>query len=155
MNFTRPYCKNLGINLPHYIYRTPEYQIWRNNECNKNYDAFVSLGPSRASHMFKINKTTFEKCSRLFVIFSCRDYFPSCDRTESVIKEQMICRESCLHFTHICSKIYKTMLTYYTIRFPEKKKKYECKLQPYRNAGDSPECWYFNQLVNNLTGKIL
>ena len=154
MNFTRPFCKNLGISLPNYVYRTPEYQIWKNNEGNKIYDALVRLGPSRVSRIFGVNKTTFEKCARLFAIFMCRDVFPNCDRTESVIKEQMICRESCLYVAHVCIKIYKKLLTYYGIRFPKNKKKYEWKLQPYRNAGDSPECWYFNPL-KNLTGKIL
>ena len=154
MNFTRPVCKNLGIRLPSYVYRTPKHQISKNKEGNKVYDSYVRLGLSQVSQVFGVNETTFERCWQLLVLFYCREHFPSCDRTESVVKEQMMCRESCLHFTHVCSKIYKKFLTYYTIHFPEKKKKYECKLQPYRNAGDSPECWYFNQL-NNLTGRIL
>jgi hypothetical protein len=67
--------------------------------------------------------------------------------------EQKICHESCLELIHICHKAWKMFFKYYTIRFPEERKFLLCELQPYRNAGDSPECRYFNGLANS-TGNI-
>jgi hypothetical protein len=52
----------------------------------------------------------------------------------------------------MCGELLKMIVRYYTISHPEKKKELEllrCEIQPYRNAGDSPECWYFNGDANS------
>ncbi|CAB4004727.1 angiopoietin-1 receptor-like [Paramuricea clavata] len=64
--------------------------------------------------------------------------------------EQTICPESCLESIHVCHKMWEIVERYYTIRYPEKKKLFNCDLQPYRNAGHSPECWYFNGFANYI-----
>jgi hypothetical protein len=79
----------------------------------------------------------------------CRQYFPSCDRTQSVFKEQKICRESYLELINMGGKLFEIWENYYTIEYPEVKKVLRGELQPTRNAGDSPECWYFNGLANS------
>jgi hypothetical protein len=154
VNFSRPFCKNHGITLPNYVYKTPSYQNWKNDEGNKDYDGFLKLGASRISRLFKVDITTVRKCFQLVIIGFCHYVFPSCDRTQSVFKEQKICRESCLEFLHDCHKIGKIFVKYFIIRYPEKAKLYSCELQPYRNAGDSPECWYYNGPTNS-TGNII
>ena len=94
------------------------------------------------------------KCRQALIIFVCQEQFPSCDRTQSVFSKQKMCRESCLDIIRICSKLYLLVFKYYIIQHPETKKKYHCEIQPYRNAGDSPECSYLTELAN-VSGNIL
>ena len=75
-------------------------------------------------------------------------FFPGCDRTQSVLRKTMVCRESCLEFTHSCGQAWAFVETLIKIDYPDDIQCYykmaECEF-PYRNAGDSPECWYFNR----------
>ncbi len=149
VNFSRPFCQNHGIILPSYVYNTPERQINRNSEINKDYDYYVMLGASKLSHFFKLDINRFEKCWDNILIFYCRYYFPRCDQTQSVFKRQKICHESCLKLAQICGGLWKLIITTQKIRFPGMTIGLSCELQQYRNAGDSPECWYINTLANS------
>ena len=153
VNFTRPFCQNHGITLPNYVYQTPYYQNKKNYDFNQAYDGLKRLGVSKLSSLFNVDISTTRKCIQLFAIFCCHHRFPSCDGTQGVFKKQTICRESCLELTHICHKISDIFVQYDLIRFPKHKKLYDCELKHRRNAGDSPECWYFNGFAN-YTGKI-
>jgi hypothetical protein len=156
VNFTRPFCQNHGITLPNYVYQTPDNQNNRNDEANKDYDIFVKLGVSKIRDFLIVDINTVRKCVQAVSIAYCHLYFASCDRTRSVFKEQKICRESCFALSHMCGELWKMIVRYYTISHPEKKKELEllrCEIQPYRNAGDSPECWYFNGDANS-TGEV-
>ena len=150
VNFTRPFCQNHGINLPNYVYRTPYDQNRKNYDFNKMNDGLVKLGVLKISSLIDVDINTLRKCVQISAILVCRSSFPSCDRTQSVFKEQTICRESCLESIHVCHKMWEIVERYYTIRYPEKKKLFNCELQPYRNAGHSPECWYFNGFANYI-----
>ena len=152
MNFTRPFCQNYGITLPSYVYRTPADQIWNNDLGNTNARSFEKVRASRVSRFLNISVATYGKCLRALFTYYCHRRFPSCDRTQNVVVEQKVCRESCLEMIHICGKIYDVLFKYSEIRFPKRKKRYRCELQPYRNAGDSPECYYYS-LCTNSTGK--
>ena len=154
VNFTRPFCQNHGITLPKYVFQTPKYQNKRNDRANKDYDVLVKIGASKISSFLKVDINTIRKCIQAYPTGYCRYYFPSCDRTQSVFKEQKLCRESCLELTHICGELWKMFERYYAIRHPGRKKPLRCELQPPRNAGDSPECWYFNGDANS-TGNII
>ena len=136
-------------------------QKGRNDECNEEYDKIEKFGVDKASYYFKMNTTSVKKCMQNFGILFCRVYFPSCDRTLSVIKKKKICRKTCeeLILTD-CGHVIKILLSYYIIRFPERRDAAElyfhCKLQPKRNAGESPECWYLNRharITGNTTRK--
>jgi hypothetical protein len=120
----------------------------KNNELNKGFSTFETLGLSKLSRFFSMDVVTLRKCLQFAIEIVCRDLFPSCDRTQSVLLEQKICRESCLETTRICSKMYRFLFNYYTEQHPESEKQFRCELQPYRNAGDSPECYYVNGLAN-------
>ena len=144
MNFTRPFCQNYGITLPSYVYRTPADQIWNNDLGNTNARSFEKVRASRVSRFLNISVATYGKCLRALFTYYCHRRFPSCDRTQNVVVEQKVCRESCLEMIHICGKIYDVLFKYSEIRFPKRKKRYRCELQPYRNAGDSPECYYYS-----------
>ena len=152
MNFTRPFCQNNGITLPSYVYRTPHDQILHNDEGNTDMAGLERFGASRLSQFFNVSVATFTQCLRAAIPIYCHINFPGCDRTQNVVVEQKLCRESCLEAIHICGKIYDFFFTYMKTHSPEKKKKYNFGLQPYRNAGDSPECYYYS-LRTNSTGK--
>jgi hypothetical protein len=155
VNFTRPSCQNHGITLPNYVYNTPDYQNNRNDEANADFDMVQKVGASKISRFFKVDISTVRKCLPAFIIVYCHLYFPSCDRTQSVYKEQKICHESCLDLTHLCGELWEMFVRYYTIEYPETKKLLRCELQPTRNAGDSPECWYFKVLANSAGNVII
>ena len=93
---------------------------------------------------------TVRKCLEVATVMFCRSYFPECDRTQSVVVEKKLCREPCLEVIQICGRMSNALFKSLTIRFP--KKKYSCELQPCRNAGDSPECYYYS-VPTNSTGK--
>ena len=155
VNFTRPFCQNLGITLPNYVYQTPDYQNEKNDEANADFDILEKANASKISRFFKVDISTVRKCGQALPIWYCHLYFPSCDRTQSVFKEQKICRESYLELTHMCGKLWEIWERYYTIEYPEAKKLLLGELQPTRNAGDSPECWYFNGLANSAGNIII
>ena len=113
VNFTRPFCQNLGVALPSHVYRTPSYQNWKNDEGNKIMDAAENIGISKISQVFAVDVTTIRKCLEVFIIYLCHDFFPSCDRTQSIFMERKICRESCLKMTRICGKMYDVVSRYY------------------------------------------
>ena len=155
VNFTRPFCQNRGITLPNYVYnKTPHDQNDRNDIANTDYDKLRKMDVPKISALLKIDISSVRKCLQDLPIVYCHNYFPSCDRTQSVYKKQTICHESCLDLTHVCGKLWEIFVRYYTISFPHKKKLVRCELQPTRNAGDSPECWYFNGLAN-AAGNII
>ena len=158
VNFTRPFCEHHGVRLPSYVYATPLNQYGKNDKSNKIYDDLVKFGAAKASYYLKINITTYRKCLQNLIILFCHKYFPSCDRTQNTFKETKICRKSCLELLSICGRVTDILLTYDSLRFPEhadaNQRYFHCKTQPYRNAGDSPECWYFNKIAN-ITGNIM
>ena len=126
------------------MYKTPGGQRFRNEGINRTYDAIFRLGVPKMSKIFKVDNDTVIKCAHAGVPFACQYHFPSCDGTQSEYKERKICRETCLNFIHICGRIWDVIAKLFVFKHPdpESKKLLHCELQPYRNAGDSPECWY-------------
>ena len=154
VHFKRPFCQNHGIVLSNYVYNTPANQDRRNHDINSNYDRVMKMDVIQISSFFKVNVTTVKKCIKALSLLFCHFYFPRCDGTQSVYRRQYICRESCLELTHICGNIWKMLERYFLLQFPKMAKLVNCELQPYRNAGDSPECWYYNEFSNS-TGNVL
>ena len=152
VNFTRPFCQNLGITLPSYVYMTPHDQKSNNNEGNRAMNFIRKMGASRIRRFWNISIVTYRKCLPALSTYYCHACFPSCDRTRSVTVEQKVCREPCLEVIDICGKAYDVLFKFLKTNSPKKKKEFRCELQPYRNAGDSPECYYYS-LRTNSTGK--
>ena len=145
VNFTRPFCQNHGVTLSDYTYQTPYKQWWYNSDAIKSFDQIVRLGLPKISEFLQVDNETAIKCMNAFVPFICHYHFPSCEGTKSEYKKQAICRETCLNLIHICGKkIWDVIAKRYILqhRVPEARKRVHCELQPYRNAGVSPECWY-------------
>ena len=157
VNFSRPFCQNHGITLPNYVYSTPSIQIERNDVGNAVYDGYLDAYLAKIAYHLKTDVPSLNKCMKNFwVILPCHMSFPSCDRTQSVLKKKMVCRESCLDLTHSCGRLWPFLKIWVQIRYPNSTELYKlvhCEF-PYRNAGDSPECWYFNRHAN-ITGNII
>ena len=138
-----------------YIYKTSVKQGYRNDDSNKLYDQLVRLGVRKINRIFHVDNETAMKCVYAFVPIMCHVYFPSCEGTKSEYKEQKICRETCLDLIRICGwKIWNFVVKLF-INFnpdPERENFIRCKIQPFRNAGDSPECWYSD--LEDSTGYI-
>ncbi|XP_028416142.1 plasminogen-like, partial [Dendronephthya gigantea] len=117
------------------------------------------LGELKISLYSKISVTKVRICIPILNIYLCHLFFPSCDRTQSVYKEKAACRETRVNVYHLCDyvSIRETFKKYFSIRWsgatPERKKFILGDLQPVRNAGDSPECWYteFRNTTDRLT----
>ena len=132
------------------VYSTPANQIKKNEDLNSKYDVYVDIGAEGISLLIAVNVTTVKKCINAMSIISCHYLFPSCDSTRSVFKRQYICRETCLEAMQICGKIWEMLEEKYVMKSSKAKNRLHCHSQPYRNAGDSPECWYGDLL--NSTG---
>ena len=155
VNFSRFFCQNRGITLPSYVYLKPSLQIARNDHWNYQYDYYRDLDLAKLSSYFKMDISSIKKCIENMMILACHMGFPSCDRTQSVMRKRMVCRESCLDLTHSCGRVKTFAERMVAIRYPNDSEIYKqvhCP-RPYRNAGDSPECWYFNRNAN-ITGNI-
>ena len=154
VNFTRPFCQNHGVTLPDRIFRTPHQQRLYNNHGNNEFDPIFRLGIPKISRYLKVDNDTLIKCLNAAVPIVCHYKFPSCEGTKNQYKQQKTCRETCLKILRICGKMYHTLAKLYVIKnpSPESKKFVHCKLQPQRNAGDSPECWYYDP--ESSTGNI-
>lgn len=151
LNFTRPFCR--GVPLSDYVYKPPRQQRFHNDYANNFFDNLFKAFKSKPKPLL-VGNATIRECANAFVPFLCHLYFPSCDQTQDVIKEQKICHETCLNLLHKCQKLFKKyeILKIYTTFHPDSKSKkfVHCDLQPYRHAGDSPECWYSD--LENFTG---
>ena len=144
VNFTRPFCQNYGITLPSYVYRAPVDQNSNNDDGNADLISFEKLNASEIYRFINVGAAIYRKCFQAVITYYCLSRFPGCDRTRNVVVEQKVCRESCLEVNDICRKMYEHHYAEKLI--------YRCELQPYRNAGDSPECYYYS-LRTNFTGK--
>ena len=156
VNFSRPFCQSHGVTLHSYVYSTPSEQTHQNDRLHLNFKVYSNLDPSKAREYFKMDIPSIKKCAKNVIILMCRFYFPSCDGTKNVFRKTKVCRESCLEFIDSCGPAWKLFEKYIKARYPhniEKNKRAHCELQPYRNAGDSPECWYYNRDAN-ITGNI-
>ena len=154
VNFSRPFCQNHGVILSDNIYETPYQQSWYNNYANEQLDKYVRFGVRKMSRLVKVANETVITCVHALLPVLCHNYFPSCEASRGEYKQQKICRETCLNLIRICGKMGEFLAKVYTHIHPEpeSKKRVRCKLLPYRNAGDSPECWYSD--LENSTGNI-
>lgn len=114
----------------------------------------VAINAIRA---FNNTLTIRPDCRRLIGIVYCHYYFPRCDSTGNELQEQKLCRETCNYLWRKCDEELKVALD-----LNEKIKlfgwKYSwdiinCDTLPVRNAGMSPECWYFDG-KNESFGKL-
>ncbi|XP_028399567.1 plasminogen-like, partial [Dendronephthya gigantea] len=88
-------------------------------------------------------------CDRVYKLFRCHFFFPGCDWTQSVFRRRKICRKTCLVAKRKCYNIWTFVRDLVDTPQTSQKTKelFNCeKEEPYisRNAGDTPECWYYD-----------
>ena len=92
------------------------------------------------------NLSTSPECIDQTRFIGCYFNFPGCDRTTSVFRPRRFCKESCIYFEKQCRPFVKALKD---ILFPtlysSKLALFNCLEKPSRNAGDSPECVYYNR----------
>ena len=78
------------------------------------------------------------KCEKAINIVYCHHYFPRCDGTGDTYKAQRLCKATCLYYTNACSQELKMLKLFAgTVDI------INCTNFPSRNAGETPECYYF------------
>ncbi|CAB4035413.1 partial, partial [Paramuricea clavata] len=85
------------------------------------------------------------ECMDQVRFIACYYTFPGCDRSTSVLRPKKFCKESCLHFTNECSRFVNAWKEILLPSYPEKAALFSCLEKPSRNAGESPECVYYDR----------
>ena len=92
------------------------------------------------------------KCRKAIDIVYCHHYFPRCDGTGNSYKAQRLCKETCQYFTNSCSQELKLLDS--GVVGSRSIDIINCAKFSWRNSGESPECYYFDER-NNVIGKSL
>jgi hypothetical protein len=135
----KPFCSHYGFKLDKYVNVSVDTQQSWNNvlwEKQEQYDQILFKGK---------NMSASPKCMEQVRFIGCYYTFPGCDRSTSVFRPKKFCKESCLHFTNDCSTFSKAWKEILLSSFPEKAALFSCLEKPSRNAGDSPECVYYDR----------
>ena len=132
------YCSNKGILLDNFVFVKSDIQQENDKKLNRlqsNLDKFRALGFSLP-----------EKCEKATNIVSCHHFYPRCDSTGDLYKAQRLCKETCQYFTYACSHgLAMLNLLPAASRYDDIIK---CSNFLSRDAGQSPECYYFDERVN-------
>ena len=131
-----PFCEHYGFKLDKYVKASVRDQQVLNNQLWGMQEQFKGQNFSK-SH----------ECTDRFRFPGCYYAFPGCDRSTSVFKPKQICKESCLHFTKECSAFVKMWKVVYVPNMFAGKPSdelFNCEEKPSRNAGDTPECMYYD-----------
>ena len=117
------------------VYAQPYWNdhLW---ELKEQYDQVFVKAP---------NASTSPECMDQIRFFGCHYAFPGCDRSTSAFKPKKFCKDSCLHFTNECSTFLKAWKDIYLSGNPDEAYLFSCLKRPLRNAGDSPECVYYER----------
>ena len=91
-----------------------------------------------------------KKCEKAINVVYCHHYFPRCDSTSDSYKAQTLCKETCQYFINACSPQLKTLNLLSLGNFINIT---NCTNFPRRNAGQSPECFYFKE-SDDENGKL-
>ncbi|CAB4030230.1 uncharacterized protein LOC110041943 [Paramuricea clavata] len=113
-------------------------QYWNDHlwQLQKQYDQVYVKAP---------NASASPECMDQVRFYGCRYTFPGCDRSTSAFKSKKFCKDSCLHFTKECSTFLKAWKDLYLSGNPDEAYRFSCLKRPLRNAGDSPECVYYER----------
>ena len=128
--------KNHGVTVDSYVFRTPEYQ----HEASLNairYEAALKEFTPLYGNILGKNR----KCTNVIRTFYYRYFLPSCDRTGRKTQEQKPCKTTCDYFVKICKNVLEVVDDL-------NQSNLNCTAFPTREAGGSPECWYYDEKVS-------
>ena len=122
------------------MFKTLEGQQVSNSQLNDSQTLLEQLKPLYDAF------NTSKICIDVAVPALCHYHFPSCDRTGSTIQERRPCKAMCDYFMKTCMKLMGVVqkVTH---------KYFNCSILPIREAGTSPECWYYNGWLNGKLKK--
>ena len=133
-----PFCEHYGFKLDKYVKESGDDQQVLNNQLWEMQEQFNGQHIS-ISH----------ECTDHFRFPVCYYAFPGCDRSTSVLKPKKMCKESCLYFTKKCSAFVKMWNNVFGASVlggdPSVAAVFNCVEKPSRNAGDTPECMYYDR----------
>jgi hypothetical protein len=132
-----PFCEHYGFKLDKYVKVSGDDQQVQNNKLWEIQEQFEKINVKRQ------NISTSHECTDQFRFPGCYYAFPVCNRSTSVLKPKKICKESCLHFTKECSAFVRMWNDVFQPSGEEAV--FNCVEKPSRNAGDTPECMYYNR----------
>ena len=132
------FCKKHGVNLETYVFKTFEDQQVASAGLNDTQTLFEQLKPIYDA----FNKSKI--CLDVAITAYCHYKFPPCDRTGSTIQERKPCKATCDYLMKTCMKVAGAIQQF-------KHEYINCSILPIREAGSSPECWYYN---GRLNGKL-
>ena len=130
------YCKNHGVNLESYVFKSLEDQQLASLHLIKAQKIWDGL--NSPFHVFKKSK----ECINVFRTVFCNIYFPACDRTGRKTQERKSCEATCDYFKETCKK----EMEFYD--YLDWKQYINCSTFPKREEGASPECWYYDGKFN-------
>ena len=135
------FCKHYGFKLDKYVKVSVDDQQVLNNQLWGMQEQFNQIKGG--------NISTSHECTDQLRFPGCYYAFAGCDRSTSVLKPKKICKESCLHFTKECSAFVKMWNDVFGPALlggdPSVAAVFNCVEKPSRNAGDTPECIYYDR----------
>jgi hypothetical protein len=135
----KPFCEHYGFKLDKYVNVSVGDQQYWNDRLWKLQEQYDQIFVKRQ------NRSISPKCIDQFWFAGCHYTFPGCERSTSVFKPKKFCKVSCLHFTNECSMFATVLKDIYLSGNPGRKFLFSCLKRPSRNAGDSPECVYYER----------
>ena len=137
-----PFCEHYGFKLDKYVKASGDDQQILNNQLWEIQEQFEQIDAKRQ------NISTSHECTDQFRFPGCYYAFAGCDRSTSVLKPKKICKESCLHFTKKCSafvRMWNNVFGPAVLAGNLSAALFNCVEKPSRNAGDTPECMYYDR----------
>ncbi len=139
INLDKPFCEYYGFKVDKYVNEPTNAQQHWNDELWKTQELYYEL-------LGKVQDlSTSPECLDQARFLGCYYSFPGCDRTTSVFRPKKFCKETCLNFGKECRKFLEAVKDIYSVMRPTTLALFNCLEKPSRNAGDSPECMYYNR----------
>lgn len=130
------FCKSKGIKLDKYVFMSRVDQM-KYNEKVTQFD--------KQSKSYLLSYIISKACRKAVEIVYCHHYFPACDTTGDVLKPQKLCKETCEFFKKTCSLELSIARSFINGNYPDI---IDCAEFSERNAGVSPECYYFDGMID-------
>lgn len=139
------YCKD---RITWRIYGSVQQQTYKEGTLKK-----YLLARNAFQNLYQFHVT--ETCEKSFNETYCRNRFPACDSTTSVLQEQPICRETCEDLYKKCHREFQLVelinKKLVGTDFPVYWRVVDCSSLPSRNGGESPKCYYSRSLNSKYT----
>ncbi len=135
----KPFCEYYGFKVGKYVNVSANAQQYWNDELWEKQELYYQIARKVQ------DLSTSPECMDRARFVGCHLNFPGCDRTTSVFRPKKFCKELCLYFEKECGAFLKALKDLFLPMYPTMEALLNCLEKPPRNAGDSPECVYYNR----------